>query len=34
LEWLGHLVRMGGARIVQKLLGGKPGGVRKKEDLD
>jgi hypothetical protein len=33
LEWLRHVVRMGGARIVKKLLEGEPGG-RKKEDLD
>jgi hypothetical protein len=24
LEWLGHVVRMGGARIVKTLLEGKP----------
>jgi hypothetical protein len=30
LEWLGHVVRMDGARIVKKLLEGKPGGGRKK----
>jgi hypothetical protein len=34
LEWLGHVVRMDGARIVKKLLEGKPGGGRKKEGLD
>jgi hypothetical protein len=34
LEWLGHVVRMDGARIVKKLLEGKPGGWRKKGDLD
>jgi hypothetical protein len=34
LEWLGHVVRMDGARIVKKLLEGKPRGGRKKEDLD
>jgi hypothetical protein len=31
LEWLGHVVRMDGARIVKKLLEGKPGGGREKE---
>jgi hypothetical protein len=30
LEWLGHVVRMDGARIVKKFLEGKPGGGRKK----
>jgi hypothetical protein len=30
LEWLGHFVRMDGARTVKKLLEGKPGGGRKK----
>jgi hypothetical protein len=30
LEWLGHVVRIDGARIVKKLLEGKPGGGRKK----
>jgi hypothetical protein len=30
LEWLGHVVRMDGGRIVKKLLEGKPGGGRKK----
>jgi hypothetical protein len=30
LEWLGHVIRMDGARRVKKLLEGKPGGGRKK----
>jgi hypothetical protein len=30
LEWLGLVVRKDGARIVKKLLDGKPGGGRKK----
>jgi hypothetical protein len=30
LEWLGHVVRVDGARMVKKLLEGKPGGGRKK----
>jgi hypothetical protein len=30
LEWLGHVVRMDGARTVKKLLEGKPGGGKEK----
>jgi hypothetical protein len=33
-EWLGNVVRMGGKRRVKKLLEDKPGGGRKKKDLD
>jgi hypothetical protein len=29
-QWLGHVVRTDGARIVKKLLQGKAGGVRRK----
>jgi hypothetical protein len=29
LEWLGHVVRIDGARTVKKLLEGKPAGGRK-----
>jgi hypothetical protein len=34
LEWLGHISRMDGERALEKLLEGKPGGRRKKEDID
>jgi hypothetical protein len=34
LECLRHVVRMGGERTVVKFIQGKPGGQRKKEDLD
>jgi len=33
LEKLGHLVKMGGTRRVKKILEGKPGGRRKKEEV-
>ena len=34
LEWPGHVVRVDGARMVKKLLECKPGGRRKKEDIE
>jgi hypothetical protein len=34
MEWLGNDVRVDGKRTVTKLLEGKPGGGRKKEDLN
>lgn len=34
LECLGHVARMDGERTVVKFLQSKPGGQRKKEDLD
>jgi hypothetical protein len=34
MEWLGNVVRVDGKRTVTKLLEGKAGGARKKEDLD
>lgn len=33
-EWLRYVVRMHDKRIVKKALKGKPGGGRKKEELD
>jgi hypothetical protein len=34
LEWLGHVATMDGEVTAKKLLEGKPGGGRKREDLD
>jgi hypothetical protein len=34
LEWLGHIVRMDGARTAERLLEGKPRGGRKTGKLD
>jgi hypothetical protein len=34
MEWLGNVVRVDGKRTATKLLEGKPGGGRNKEDLD
>jgi hypothetical protein len=33
-EWLGYVVRMNDKMIVKKVLKSKPGGGRKKEELD
>jgi len=34
LEWVGHVLRMDGTRTVKELLDSKPGGGRKKGELD